>query len=255
MPEEVTPREAGRSGATGFFFCQNVRFTRNSTAGWPHVRAIRVLGGKGLTMRSSHAYIVHAGSEVDELGTVPLAADGSFSIEVPANRAIALQAVDAEGRSELNEMSWIYVRPGEHRGCLGCHHQRQAAPPVTNGFARALRTKPLKLLGQGKPFRFRGNNAAVTGLMEVQLDRFREVAGVNRHSETADPLATSSQEVSGLIDLLRGDDGLSISAAQRLAIFRDPAAAPRWPPISNTRRARPAWRRPWPWRPVARGRR
>jgi hypothetical protein len=79
------------------------------------VRAVRVLAGKGLTMRSSHAYIVHAGSEVDELGTVPLAADGSFSIEVPADRAIAFQAVDAEGRSELNEMSWIYVRPGEHR--------------------------------------------------------------------------------------------------------------------------------------------
>jgi hypothetical protein len=46
------------------------------------VRAIRVLAGKGLTNRSSHAYIVHAGSEVTELGTVPLAPDGSFAVEV-----------------------------------------------------------------------------------------------------------------------------------------------------------------------------
>jgi hypothetical protein len=111
-------------------FCQNARFTKNSTAGWDHVRAIRVLAGQGLTVRSSHSYIVHAGSEVTELGTVPLAPDGSFAVEVPADTAIAFQAVDAEGRSELNEMSWIYVRPGETRGCVGCHQSRQATPPA-----------------------------------------------------------------------------------------------------------------------------
>ena len=135
----VLPAEAGRTQAaqlhaTGFFFCQNARLSKNTTAGWPHVRAIRVLVGKGLTMRSSHSYIVHAGSEVTELGTVPLAPDGSFYVEVPADTAIAFQAVDAEGRSELNEMSWIFVRPGERRGCVGCHAERQAAPrcpPVT----------------------------------------------------------------------------------------------------------------------------
>ena len=63
-----------------------------------------------------------------ELGTVPLAPDGSFSIEVPADMPLALQAVDAEGRSELNEMSWLYVRPGERRSCTGCHQPREAAP-------------------------------------------------------------------------------------------------------------------------------
>jgi hypothetical protein len=110
-------------------FCQNARLTQHTTAGWAHVRAIRVLAGKGLTVRSSHSYIVHAGSEVTELGTVPLAPDGSFAVEVPADTAIAFQAVDAEGRSELNEMSWIYVRPGETRGCVGCHQPRQVAPP------------------------------------------------------------------------------------------------------------------------------
>ncbi|MBM4050739.1 MAG: HEAT repeat domain-containing protein, partial [Planctomycetes bacterium] len=201
--------------ATGVLFCQNARFTKNTTAGWSHVRAIRVLAGKGLTTRSSHSYIVHAGSEVIELGTVPLAPDGSFAVEVPADTAIAFQAVDAEGRAELNEMSWIYVRPGETRGCLGCHQPRQAAPPASA--AQAMRTRPLKLLGQGQPHRFRGNNAAVTGLMELQFDRYREVAGINRHTET----------VASLVAQLKGkDEGLKISAAQRLSIFRDPVAAP-----------------------------
>ncbi len=85
----------------------------------------------------------------------------------------------------------------------------------------------MKLTGEGRPHRFRGNNAAVTGLMELQFDRYREVAGINRHGETPDPTATGADEVSALVDQLRGDNAaLRISAAQRLSIFRDPAAAP-----------------------------
>ncbi|NLS91711.1 MAG: HEAT repeat domain-containing protein [Planctomycetaceae bacterium] len=212
---------------TGVLYCQNARFTQKTTAGWSHVRAIRVLAGTGLTTRSSHSYIVHAGNETVELGTVPLASDGSFAIEVPADTPIALQAVDAEGRSELNEMSWIYVRPGESRGCVGCHHTRQSAPLYDETVPLALRTRPLRLLGRGEPHRFRGNNAAVTGLMEMQFDRYREVAGINRHSDSADPAATGRQEVADLITkLAEADDEQRITAAQRLAIFRDPAAAP-----------------------------
>jgi hypothetical protein len=162
IPQKVEPSEADDPSATGVLFCQNVRFTKNSTAGWQHVRAIRVLAGKGLTNRSSHAYIVHAGSEVTELGTVPLAPDGSFAVEVPADTAIAFQAVDGEGRSELNEMSWIFVRPGERRGCVGCHQSRQATP-LRTGPSLALSVRPVRLLGQGQPHRFRGNNPAVGG--------------------------------------------------------------------------------------------
>jgi HEAT repeat protein len=211
---------------TGVLFCQDARFTRNTTAGWSHVRAMRVLAGKGLTMRSSHSYIVHAGSEVTELGTVPLAADGSFAVEVPADTPIAFQAVDGEGRSELNEMSWIYVRPGETRGCVGCHQPRQATPAVPPQNMEATQVKPLRLPGLGKPHRFRGNNAAVTGLMELQFDRYREVAGINRHGDASDPLATGAQEVAGLMVQLKDPDAdLRATAAQRLGLFRHRAAA------------------------------
>ncbi len=227
LPNKVDPQKAAAANSTGVFVCQDARFTKNTSAGWPHVRAIRVLAGKGLTLRSSHSYIVHAGSEVTELGTVPLAADGSFTVEVPADTPIAFQAVDAEGRSELNEMSWIFVRPGETRGCVGCHQPRQAAPPVPLKNVQALQAKPLKLLGRGNPPRFRGNNAAVTGLMELQFDRYREVAGINRHSDAPNASATGTQEVAALITRLQASDAnLKTSAAQHLAIFREPAAAP-----------------------------
>lgn len=223
------PVAADPPGQTGFFYCQNIRFTRNDTAGWKHVRAVRVLAGHGLELRSSHSYLVHAGSDVVELGTVPLAPDGSFSIEVPANTAIALQAVDAEGRSELNQMSWMTVRPGETRGCVGCHQPRQSAPQViqTKPVLQALSVPPLKLTGRGDPPRFRGNNAAVTGLMELQFDRYRELAGINNHGRTISPDATGREELAAaIVDLMGGDPARQQAAAQRAALTRDPVAAP-----------------------------
>lgn len=227
LPSLLKPEDAGRPGATGILVCQDARFTRKTKADWKQVRAIRVLAAKALTIRSSHSHIVHAGHETVELGTVPLAPDGSFCVEVPADTALSLQAVDAEGRSELNEMSWIYVRPGERRTCIGCHQAPSVTPLDRNGPVLALDAAPLKLLGQGQAHRFRGNNAGVTGMMDLQFERFRETASLNRHSISRAPLTTGRQELEELIAQLGGEDeGRRISAAQRLAICRDRSAAP-----------------------------
>lgn len=220
--ESVDRKSADGIDATGFLFCQNARFTTKSKADWSQIKGIRVLRGVGLTTRSSHSHIVHAGNQTEELGVVPIAPDGSFFVEVPADVPLALQAVDAEGRSELNEMSWIYVRPGECRSCVGCHGQRQATP-TTNRFAQAAQIPALRLLGQGSPPRFRGNNAGVTGMMDLQFERFREVASINRH--TSDTLKTGQQEIDGLLEQLRSSAPSKLSAIQRLGIFRDSSAA------------------------------
>jgi HEAT repeat protein len=83
------------------------------------------------------------------------------------------------------------------------------------------------LLGRGRQPRFRGNNAAVTGLMDMQFDRYRQIAGLNRHADTRDAAATGADEVATLIgQLASAPVELRISSAQRLAIFRDRAAAP-----------------------------
>ena len=66
----------------------------------------------------------------------------------------------------------------------------------------------------------------MTGLMEMQFDRYREVAGINRHSRYQDPTMTGKDEVTKLVETLAdGDEDHRISAAQRLAIHRDQAAA------------------------------
>lgn len=227
------PRE-GRPGATGFLYAQDVRITRKTHADWPQIRALRVLLSRAVTTRSSNFDFVHQGKQVVELGTVPIAPDGSFAVEVPADMPVALQAVDAEGRSELNEMSWIYVRPGERRACIGCHDDRRAAPPMNTRPPEAQRTRPLKLpdYPEGEPHRFRGNNPGTSGMMDLQFERFREVASLNRYRDSAGPLAPGRDEVTAWTrDLAAADETRRFSAANRLALFRDRAAAPTLVPV------------------------
>lgn len=227
MPDYVDPRTTEGHAPTGFLLCQDARLTTKTAAGWNRIRAIRVLGAVPLTIRSSHSHIVHVGHETVELGTVPLAEDGSFFVEVPADVPLALQAVDAEGRSELNEMSWLYVRPGERRSCVGCHQPREMAPAFAVGRPLALRTPPLQALGQGNPHRFRGNNPGVTGMMDLQFERFRECASLNRSILPEEPAAGGPEDLAAcLAELRKPEPATRISAAQRLGLLRDPAAAP-----------------------------
>lgn len=55
------------------------------------------------------------------LGEAPIEEDGSFFLEVPANRLLSLELADAEGKAVGTLESGIWVRPNEHRGCVGCH--------------------------------------------------------------------------------------------------------------------------------------
>ena len=72
IPSNVSETSRNETNTTGFLYCRDVRFTRKSKADWSRVRMIRVLAAKGLTTRSSHSHIVHAGHETVELGTVPI---------------------------------------------------------------------------------------------------------------------------------------------------------------------------------------
>jgi HEAT repeat protein len=223
----VDPELSGRPETTGFLYVQNVHITRKTDADWGRIRAIRVLRSRGVSMRSSHWDFVHQGKEVTELGTVPIRPDGSFAVEVPADVPLAFQAVDAEGRSELNEMSWIYVRPGEVRSCIGCHEPRQAAPPAHSRFGEMFRTPPLKLIDRGDLHRWRGNNSGVSGMMDLQFERFRETASLNLYRDTGENLEAGRKETGVWAEkLLSDNEGVRVSAVQRLALLRDRAAAP-----------------------------
>ncbi len=74
--------------------------------------------------------ITHRSGEDQELilGQAPVEKDGSFYVEVPANQAVRFELLDADGKLIVAEKSWIWARPGEQRGCAGCHGDKALAP-------------------------------------------------------------------------------------------------------------------------------
>ncbi len=58
------------------------------------------------------------------LGTVPVEADGSAHVELPAMRSLFFVALDENDMAVKRMQSFLTVRPGEVTGCVGCHEQR-----------------------------------------------------------------------------------------------------------------------------------
>jgi len=70
----------------------------------------------------------NTGTGERSLGEAPVEKDGSFYVEVPANQPVRFELLDANGQTIVAERSWIWTRPGEQRGCPGCHGDKALAP-------------------------------------------------------------------------------------------------------------------------------
>ena len=62
------------------------------------------------------------------LGVAPVESDGSAFFEVPAGRALYLQALDADGRLVQSMRTFVQAAPGVTRSCIGCHEHKFSAP-------------------------------------------------------------------------------------------------------------------------------
>lgn len=82
----------------------------------------------GLASRDSGAAVLRVRGAAGDLGDVPLAPDGSFHVQLPANTPLQLETRDTAGRVVRGPSAWIWVRPGELRGCVGCHESRALTP-------------------------------------------------------------------------------------------------------------------------------
>jgi hypothetical protein len=98
----------------GWLYCQNARLTdTHSTLINPRAGkavAVEVLGMEGV------------------LGRVDLEEDGSFHIELPGDTPLKFRTIDAQGVEVIGPSDWIWVRPNERRGCVGCHEDRELSP-------------------------------------------------------------------------------------------------------------------------------
>lgn len=112
------------STATGRIVCNSV-FNTDLPFDQSAVRAVRVL--EGVQMGQSIA--ANAAFRTRILGTTPIHPDGSFNVEVPADVPIRFELLDEDGRMLVHETEFNFVRPGETKGCVGCHENRRAASP------------------------------------------------------------------------------------------------------------------------------
>jgi hypothetical protein len=128
------PLQAGRSSAVkdsvayGELYALDARRSADATIAGRRIAQLRVVRARD-------------GAPGDVLlGQVPVEEDGSFHLQVPAEIALRLETVDPEGNVIGAMRSWIWVMPNEKRGCIGCHEDRDLAPP--NRHVLALRRPP-----------------------------------------------------------------------------------------------------------------
>jgi len=78
------------------------------------------------------------------LGEAAVHEDGSACFTVPARTPVYFQALDGRGRAVQTMRSWTTLQPGEVQSCVGCHEDKNSAPPAA-AVAEALRAGPQAL--------------------------------------------------------------------------------------------------------------
>lgn len=73
------------------------------------------------------------------LGDAKVYEDGSAFFTVPARTPIYFQALDENNRVVQTMRSWSTLQPGENQSCIGCHEDKNTAPPSTYAQSQALR--------------------------------------------------------------------------------------------------------------------
>ena len=90
------------------------------------------------------------------VGTVPVEADGSAYMELPALRSLFFVALDKDDLAVKRMQSFMTVEPGETTSCIGCHEKRtQSRSPSTNLAAtRRAPSRPEPVAGVPDVFDF-----------------------------------------------------------------------------------------------------
>jgi hypothetical protein len=121
------PSEVDMHVKTGLLLCQdiNVIGSHSDSDNPGHIRAsmIEVIG-------------------VDSsLGVVPVEQDGSFQLKVLADMPFRIRSLDSNGNELNGTCSWLWMRPNERRGCVGCHEDPELVP--VNRIPLAVKSDPV----------------------------------------------------------------------------------------------------------------
>jgi hypothetical protein len=81
------------------------------------------------------------------LGNAPVERDGSFFVQVPAERPLQIELLDAAGKTLKREAGFFWMRRGEQRGCVGCHAGPETSPENAVPLTLLKSTTPADLTG------------------------------------------------------------------------------------------------------------
>ena len=79
------------------------------------------------------------------LGIIDIEEDGSALFKVPAETPIYLQVLNEEGEMIQSMRSWATLMPNETFSCVGCHEDKNTAPPANMGVTMAMQKQPQNL--------------------------------------------------------------------------------------------------------------
>jgi len=132
VPPREFPSALVATRTAGNLLCLNVRQSKTPLAG--DIATVRVYA-RGVD-----------GAPVP-LGQAAVERDGSFYVQVPADRPLRIELLDAAGRSVRAERDWFWMRPSEQRICVGCHAGPERAPDNALPEVLLHSTVPVKMLG------------------------------------------------------------------------------------------------------------
>lgn len=181
LPDSPMTRSRAFSGTV---YCSSAFITQD-----PFVKErgkyIRVIEGiPTIARHQTHmdggtAWRNHGGAVGRIFGTVPLAADGSFALELPSDRLFHLQVLDSDRRVMGNELIWQYVRPKEIKGCVGCHESPDDAPSMPSAFPLAQRQTPVQCFPHGDEMQYHAKMWFKGWAPDEREERMRTVNSIN----------------------------------------------------------------------------
>ena len=121
------PSEVDMGVKSGLLLCQDINVLYpgsplNATT-LPMTTAIEVLG-------------------IDStLGVVKVEEDGSFYLKVMSDKPFRIRTIDKNGNVLHGPCGWIWLRPNERRGCVGCHEDSELVPE--NRVSLAVKKPPV----------------------------------------------------------------------------------------------------------------
>ncbi|MBK1792208.1 HEAT repeat domain-containing protein [Persicirhabdus sediminis] len=169
---------------TGTMMCSSVKNTRKPqiaergkyvriNEGMPQIARHQTHKDGGVAWRN------HGGAVGRILGTVPLADDGSFSVEIPADRMVHFQVLDSDRQVVGNELIWQYVRPGATTSCIGCHEKPDLAPVSQRSYPLALREPAVPLMPSNDDIIYRAKMWYKGWAPDEREERIRTVNAIN----------------------------------------------------------------------------